>query len=71
MFGKTLADSHECLRLITHQMRVGFDLYFNRTFGSTQRKTGHDRGTCVTGRSAGRDVGRCTIAMTGAFSVFA
>ena len=58
MFGKALADGHECLRLITHQMRVGSDLCFNRTFGSAQRKTGHDRGTRVTGRSAGRDVGR-------------
>lgn len=36
MLGKTLAYGHECLRLVTHQMRVGFDLCFDRTFGRTQ-----------------------------------
>lgn len=36
MIGKTLAYGHECLRLITRQMRVGFVLCFHRTFGSAQ-----------------------------------
>ncbi len=56
MLGKTLTNGHERFRLIAHQMGMGFDLRFSCTFGGTQRKSGHDRGTRASGRSAGRDV---------------
>lgn len=72
MLGKALTNGDEGLRLITHQMRVRLDLCFDRTFGRTQESPVT---TAARASPAGvpgvTSVGRCTIAMTGAFSVFA
>lgn len=55
MRGEALANGHERLRLVAHQTGMGFDLRFDSALCCTQRKTGDDRGTRVTGRRARRD----------------
>jgi hypothetical protein len=72
VLGEALANGHERLGLIAHQMGVGFDLCFNRTFGRAMKDRSRPRHVRhLPEHRAVTSVGRCTIAMTGAFSVFA